>query len=110
MKTIEIKNRFDGLIIKTIEVEDGADLRRADLRHADLSDADLSGANLRWADLENVRNMPCFQIVPEIGPFYAFKKLKEDFFGGSDIVFHTAEMIRPSKSKEKRFQKLIKNL
>jgi hypothetical protein len=36
----------------------------------------------------------------------AFKKLKKDFFGDSNIILHTAEMIRPSKSKEKRFMKL----
>jgi hypothetical protein len=36
-----------------------------------------------------------------------FNQLKQDFFGGNDIVFHTAEMIRPAKSKEKRFIKLI---
>ncbi len=33
--------------------------------------------------------------------------LKRDFFGGTDIIFHTAEMIRPTQSKEKRFLKLI---
>jgi len=38
----------------------------------------------------------------------SFKKLKEDFFGSPDIIFHTAEMIRPIKSKEKGFLKLIK--
>lgn len=37
----------------------------------------------------------------------SFSRLKEDFFDGADIVFHTAEMIRPIKSKEKRFLKLI---
>ena len=37
----------------------------------------------------------------------SFLKLKEDFFGSADIIFHTAEMIRPTKSKEKRFLKLI---
>lgn len=37
----------------------------------------------------------------------AFNKLKVDFFDSTDIIFHTAEMIRPSKSKEKRFVKLI---
>ena len=25
----------------------------------------------------------------------SFNKLKEDFFGSADIIFHTAEMIRP---------------
>lgn len=37
----------------------------------------------------------------------SINKLKEDFFGGIDIIFHTAEMIRPIKAKDKRFLKLI---
>lgn len=37
----------------------------------------------------------------------AFNKLKIDFFGDKDIIFHTAEMIRPTKAKDKRFLKLI---
>lgn len=37
----------------------------------------------------------------------SFNKLKVDFFGNKDIIFHTAEMIRPTKAKEKRFLKLI---
>jgi uncharacterized protein YjbI with pentapeptide repeats len=55
----------------------GADLSRAYLSGAYLSGADLSGANLSGADLKEVKNMTTFQIVPEIGPFYAFKKLKD---------------------------------
>jgi len=51
MQKIEIKNRWGGTIIKTVEVEDGANLSGADLSGADLSGADLSGANLRRADL-----------------------------------------------------------
>jgi hypothetical protein len=42
-----------------------------------LSGADLSEANLSGANLSNVKNMPCFQIVPEIGSFIAFKKLAD---------------------------------
>ena len=55
-----------------------ADLSNADLRNTDLRHADLSDANLSDAILENIKNMPCFQIVPELGPFYAFKKLQND--------------------------------
>ena len=51
MKTIEIKNRWNGSVIRTVEVEDGADLSGADLSGADLSGADLSGADLRRANL-----------------------------------------------------------
>ena len=47
----------------------GADLYCADLRGANLYCADLSGADLRGA------NLPHFQIVPEIGGFFAYKKL-----------------------------------
>lgn len=36
-----------------------------------------------------------------------FNQLKKDFFGSDDIIFHTLEMTRPSKYKEKRFSKLI---
>jgi hypothetical protein len=65
----EIKNRFDGSIIFTIETTSGrlaveaavksktnlssADLRYANLRSADLSSADLSSANLSYADLRS---------------------------------------------------------
>ena len=60
----------------------GANLRsaylsRADLSRADLRSANLRSANLRSANLNEIKNMPIFQIVPELGPFYAFKKLRE---------------------------------
>jgi hypothetical protein len=55
---IEIKNRFSGAVIRTVDAAklSRADLSRADLyganlRSANLSGADLSGANLRSADL-----------------------------------------------------------
>jgi len=51
MKTIEIKNRWYGEVIKSVEVDDGADLSGANLSGANLSDADLRRANLRRADL-----------------------------------------------------------
>ena len=53
-----------------------ADLYGADLRSANLRSADLYGADLSGADLTDIKNMATFQIVPEIGPFYAFKKLQ----------------------------------
>jgi hypothetical protein len=64
----------------------GADLLRANLREANLCRADLSGANLRDANLQgahlqgaNLREalLPDFQIVPETGGFYAWKKLAD---------------------------------
>jgi uncharacterized protein YjbI with pentapeptide repeats len=60
---IQIKNRFTGEVIKTIDADTlryaglsraflrYADLRYADLSYAFLSDADLRGADLRGADL-----------------------------------------------------------
>ena len=48
-----------------------ADLRKADLREANLQGTYLQGANLREALL------PDFQIVPETGGFYAWKKLAD---------------------------------
>jgi len=69
MKLFEIKNRFNGKIIFSIEqkslklsveviINSGADLRNADLRNADLHGADLRNADLRNADLHgaNLRN------------------------------------------------------
>ena len=83
----------------------GADLTGADLIRADLSRADLCGTNLYGANLENVRNMPCFQIVPEIGPFYAFKKLKDNVIAtlyvprSAGRVNSTGRKCRVSKAK-----------
>ena len=59
---IEIKNRFNGEIIFSVEeeswkvavelaIKEKADLRSADLSFADLSSADLRSANLSSADL-----------------------------------------------------------
>ena len=58
-----------------------ANLYCADLRSANLYCANLYGANLRSANLggANLGGMDIskFQIVPEVGGFTAFKKLKE---------------------------------
>jgi hypothetical protein len=53
--TIEIKNRWTGAIITTINAANlrSADLRSADLRSADLRSADLRSADLRSADLRS---------------------------------------------------------
>jgi hypothetical protein len=53
---IEIKNRFTGEVIKSIELDSlsGANLSGANLRGADLSSADLSYANLSYANLGSV--------------------------------------------------------
>jgi uncharacterized protein YjbI with pentapeptide repeats len=53
MRKIEIKNRWDDSVIKTVEVEDGASLSGANLIDADLSGANLSGADLSGANLSD---------------------------------------------------------
>ena len=59
--TIEIKNRFTGKVILSIDTPNlryanlrYANLRYADLRGVDLLGADLRGADLRYADLRGV--------------------------------------------------------
>lgn len=56
-----------------------ANLRYAGLRYADLNNADLRGANLWGADLDgaDIKNIkaPHYAIVPEVGGFYAWKKV-----------------------------------
>jgi len=112
---MEIKNRYTGAVIRTVETLVKADLYRANLSKADLSEADLresnlseanlsgadlygadlyganlrgvnlSGADLRWADLRGAnlygakigpKTVNMFQIVPQVGSFRAFKKLR----------------------------------
>jgi hypothetical protein len=53
----------------------GADLRGAYLRGADLRGAYLRGADLRGAYLRGAELSP-FQIVPEVGAFIGFKRLR----------------------------------
>ena len=57
---IEIKNRWTGAIILSLDVPNlrdadlsGADLSGADLSSANLSDANLSSADLRYTDLRD---------------------------------------------------------
>lgn len=52
----------------------GAHFRDANLQETNLSKANLVDANLIGAHLEGAR-LPDFLIVPEEGPFYAYKKL-----------------------------------
>jgi hypothetical protein len=65
-----------------------ADLSRANLSGADLSRADLSGANLSGADLPN------FKIVPDTGPFGAYKKLS----GGAIAVLFVPRSAKRTSS------------
>jgi hypothetical protein len=59
----------------------GTHLQGANLREANLQGTHLQGANLREANLQgaNLQEalLPNFQIVPETGGFYAWKKLAD---------------------------------
>ena len=81
---IEIHSRCGGVVVYTARTDtlSGADLRGAYLFSADLSGADLSGADLRGADLHGAKLSP-FQIVPQEGGFYCYKKVR---FGQGEAV------------------------
>ena len=55
---MEIKNRYTGAVIKTVETLVGANLRETDLSRADLSGADLHEANLCGAVLAHTIGGP----------------------------------------------------
>jgi hypothetical protein len=107
----------------------GADLRGADLWSADLQGADLRGANLQGANLQGAdlrgadlwsanltdTKLPVTSIVPESGPFEAYKKIKSE--SGADLIVTlyvprsaqragglTERKCRVSKVKVKRIQ------
>jgi len=81
---LQIKNRFTGSVVFEADTADMKALvllaiaANVSLSGANLSGANLYGADLYGANLKEVKNMTTFQIVPEIGPFYAFKKLKDN--------------------------------
>jgi hypothetical protein len=52
----------------------GANLSKANLIGADLREANLYGVNLSEANLTNAK-LPNYKILPEEGPFYAYKKV-----------------------------------
>ena len=61
----------------------GADLYGANLRVANLSGANLRGANLSGANLYGAKEIPVLvvaqsSIVPESGPFFGWKKCRND--------------------------------
>ena len=68
-----------------------ADLSSANLRSADLRSADLSSANLRSADLRSAKNFDpdehrdVFWIIPEIGAFVGWKKLRDEVIAKLEI-------------------------
>ena len=66
-----------------------ANLSGANLFGANLAGAYLTGADLTRANLKDVKNMPCFQIVPEKGSFVGWKKLQNDVI---------AELLIPAKA------------
>ena len=63
---------LEGAYLRGANLE-GAYLRGASLEEADLEGANLRGASLRGADLEGAY-LPHFNICPEEGAFYAWKK------------------------------------
>lgn len=82
------------------------------LRSADLRVANLEGANLRDANLEGA-NLPHFKIVPEIGSFMAYKKLKFDVIVQIEIPEYakrTNSLIgRKCRTNEFKIVKVIEN-
>ena len=98
----------------------GADLSGADLRGADLSDANLRGASLSGADLSgadlsdaNLRgaslrgatgfdpsaHLAAFWIVPEVGAFVGWKKLRDGVIAQLEIP---ADARRTSSTKSRK--------
>lgn len=75
--------------LKNEEEGERADLSNANLACANLSHANLACANLSNANLSNA-NLGHFSIVPESGPFTAYKKLKQGII---------AELYVPRSSK-----------
>jgi hypothetical protein len=101
MMSIVIKHRFTDAVLFASECDTwkaAADLRSADLRYADLHSANLHSANLyyanlryanlryadlRYADLRYAKNIPVLaerqsSVVPEVGPFWAWKKCRDN--------------------------------
>jgi hypothetical protein len=110
----------------------GADLRHADLRGADLSGANLSGANLRGADLRGTdlsranlsrANLsgadlsgaeyddktiwPDFQIVPEAGPFWLWKKLREGIVAQLEVPAEAARVSSTGRKCRVEYAKVL---
>lgn len=102
---IEIKNRWTGAVILTVDADSlidadlsyanlrgaylsGEDLRDADLRGADLSDADLSGAYLSDADLSDA-DLRYADLRGAIGDLRHVKSLHADRW----VVTYTADLM-----------------
>jgi len=85
----------------------GANLTEANLTGANLSWADLSGANLFWANLKDVKNMPCFQIVPESGSFVGWKKLQNGVIAELLIPAKAARVSSTGRKCRAEFVKVI---
>ena len=89
----EIKNRFSGTLLFSIETETwklaveaavkaSANLRSADLSYADLSSANLSSADLRSAKgINKYRSTPLLMLLDQPGKIRAYKLVNENFEG-----------------------------
>jgi len=84
-----------------------ANLSVANLSGAYLSGADLTRAGLTEANLKDVKNMPCFQIVPESGSFVGWKKLQNDVIAELLIPAKAARVSSTGRKCRAEFVKVI---
>ena len=83
-----------------------ADLRYADLQYANLQSADLRSANLQSADLRSAGgfaasdHLNVFWIIPEVGTFRCFKKLRADWIAELEVP-HEARRVCNLKNPRK---------
>ena len=115
----EIKNRFDGSVIFSLEcgsfklcveaaIKSRANLSGANLYGANLSGANLSGANLYGANLSWAENATLFlarqRITPSEGAFVGWKKLRGDVIAKL-VIPHDAERMNAIGSRKCRASK-----
>jgi hypothetical protein len=82
-----------------------ANLSCANLSNANLSYANLRGANLSYADLSGAK-LPNHQIVPEIGAFIGFKKLRNGVVATLQII-EDAKRLNSIGSRKCRCDKAV---
>jgi hypothetical protein len=90
----------------------GADLSRANLSRADLSGADLSGANLSGAYLSDANHddktiWAEFQIVPEAGPFWLWKKLRNKVIAQLEVPAEAARVSSTGRKCRVEFARVL---
>ena len=111
----EIKSRFDGKILFSIEIEtlklavEAAVKNNTNLRSADLGSADLANADLRGADLRDAKGInkyittPLYILLDQVGKIRAYKLTKENdegpFYGGIKYTNGTTVEIEANKDE-----------